>query len=107
MSQAQWYRLSSSGKTATKFSVPGPIGSCYVRTSSHEPLKRRPTLVLACTEIKNHFAKVKETGKISLMTITEQEDFNIGKYGYQATLKALRSNKGTIFFAGPCAGGSA
>ena len=35
------------------------------------------------------------------MTITEQEDFNIGKYGYQVTLEALRSNKDTVFFAGP------
>ena len=61
-------------------------------------------MVLACAEIKNHFAKVKGTGKINLMTITEQEDFNIGKYGYRDTLKALRSNKDTIFFAGPCAG---
>ena len=79
----------------------------FVLVSFHEPLRERPTLVLACAETKNHFAKVKGTGKINLMTITEQEDFNIGKYGSQVTLKALRSNKDTIFFAGPCTGGSA
>ena len=63
------------------------------------------TLVLARAEIKNHFAKVKETGKINSLTITEQEDFNIGKSGYQVTLKAFRSNISTVFFAGPRAGG--
>ena len=89
MVQVEFLRQNGN-KTRTQFSVPGPIGSCFdVRVSLHEPLKGRPTLVLACAEIKNHFAKVKGTVKINLMTITEQEDFNVGKYGYQATLKAL------------------
>ena len=62
--------LRQSGKKArTKFSVLGPIGICFdVLVSFHEPLRERPTLVLACAEIKNHFAKVKGTGKINLLT---------------------------------------
>ena len=51
-------------KARMKFSVPGPIGSCFdVLVSFHKPLRERPALVLACAEIKNNFAKVKGPGK--------------------------------------------
>ena len=72
----------------------------------HEPLNNRPTLDFACAEVKNHFSKVKGSGKINLMSITEQEDFHKGQYGFRVTLKVLRTKDDAVFFAGPCTGGS-
>ena len=82
--------LRQNGKKArTKFSVPGSIGTCFeVLVSFHEPVKERPTLVLACAEIKNHFAKVKGTGKINLMTIQSssvQQGFYFLHWGWPGT----------------------
>ena len=79
--------LRQNGKKArTKFSVPVPLNAPHWFWR----VQRSRTISGA--------------GKINLVTITEQEDFNIGKYGYHVTLKALRSNKDTIFFAGPRTG---
>ena len=44
--------MQSGKKARTKFSVPGPIESCFdVLVSFHEPIRERPTLVLACAEL--------------------------------------------------------
>ena len=92
---------------STQFVVPGPKGTCFdVIIFFHEPLSDRPTLDFACAEVKNHFSKVKGSGKINLMSITEQEDFHKGQYGFRVTLKVLRTKDDAVFFAGPCTGGS-
>ena len=39
--------------------------------------------VAGCSDIKEHFAKAKVAGKINLTSVTEQEDFNMGKHGSQ------------------------
>ena len=67
---AQVYFLRQNGKKArTKLSVPGPIGTCFdVLVSFHKPLRERPTLVLACAEIKwdgeNQFVDRHGTGRL-------------------------------------------
>ena len=93
-------------------------GKGNVEVTMWEIPKETPRMVLLCSEETNWFtvlnAKRQEkygrregVGEISLLvvTITIHDDLN-SDYGFHKASLSLRDNRDSMFFAGPCTGGS-
>ena len=68
-----------------------------------------PCFVLLCSEERNWFTflqnKMKEEMKFHVVPITEDDDM-LSPYGISKARRCLRTELDSVFFAGPCTGGS-
>ena len=68
-----------------------------------------PCFVLLCSEERNWFTflqnKMKDEMKLHVVPITEDDDM-LSPYGISKARRCLRTKLDSVFFAGPCTGGS-
>ena len=89
-----------------KMVVKGKTHDCCVIL--HEMERNAPSLVLMCAEEQNWFTFLQTTLKNQYMIVTVTEDDDAtSSYGKNKVKACLRSELDCVFFAGPCAGGSA
>ena len=67
---------------------------------------KEPAFILLCSEECNHFTHLAAKHDCTIVTVSQSDDLT-SPYGIARALAAVRSEKDTVMFAGPCTGGSA